>query len=405
MYIRFKHIFLFLIILVFGLACSNKNNVRVVTSIVDKIDFVDKILVSGTIDALKTTNVSCPRLRTNATVIYLIPEGTHANIGDTLCRLQATSITNEYKEALNRLERTKAEKNKVLAGIELDYLLLKAQVEEIKTATKIALLDSARLEFATDISKELLHLRLKKAKLEKQKVSQKLKFLKIIKRSEIQKLNLRIRQAENNVKRRKGQMDQLIIISKTAGIVIYSKLWSSGTKIKKGDIVWDGTILMQIPDMSKMQVNLSVNESNYKRIQIGQKTIFRIDAFSNIVLKGEIQKKAPVGIPVSKNSQVKYFEITASIDSVGFSIKPGLSVSCDIILENFIDTIVIPQIAIHEMDSIQFVYVLKGEKYIQKNIEIAYSNNNMAVIKTGLTKNEILALNKPEESLIQKKNR
>lgn len=382
-------------------SCNNKQDSTVLTALVEKTDFIDKITVSGTIESLKTTSISCPRINTDATILYLITDGSEVEKGDTLCILEASDISTKYDNALKDLEVARAEKEKAVASMELEYLVLKAKVDEIETTTAISLLDSTQMEFSSEVNKEIIRLQLEMAREEKKMINQKLKFLKRINQSKVQKLDLKIKRQENNLQRNKEMLDKLIIISPEKGMIVYAKLWTSGLKVREGDIVWNNMPIFQIPDMSNMQVKLLVSESSYKRVQKEQKVIYKIDAFKDIELSGKIIKKAPVGVPVAKDSKVKYFEITSSIDSTDFSIQPGLSVNCDIIIREFSDTLVIPQIAVYTTDSGSFAYILEGGKFLYKPVKIGYFNNNKAVVDSGLVGGEILALYKPKESLIK----
>jgi hypothetical protein len=97
---------------------------------------------------------------------------------------------------------------------------------------------------------------------------------------------------------------------------------------------------------------------------------------------------------------VKVFEAFVSIDSAGFTIQPGLSTSCNIILECIEDTVVVPLPAIFEKDSTKIVYVLQDGKYIRQTVELAANSESYAVVAKGLEGSEEIALTEPSEDLI-----
>ena len=67
------------------ISCSPKADFEnIITTPVQRKDFVDVVTVHGTLEAIKTHNFACPGLRYDATIKYLIPEGTRVTVGDTL---------------------------------------------------------------------------------------------------------------------------------------------------------------------------------------------------------------------------------------------------------------------------------------------------------------------------------
>ncbi len=395
-----KHIFFSLMLLILYLSCSPENRYdNFIKYKVKRTEFINKITTYGIIEATKTYTIACPGIREDATITYLIPEGTYVNEGDTVCILEANELENKYKEAVKNLETTKAEYNKSIADLNLQYLLLDSQVKIIESATEISRLDSIKLAFASQVYRKLIELEIEQAEIEKEKIQKKLEFLKIINKFELKRMEMKIKQAENNVARIKDKLDKLVLKSNTAGMVIYAKQWR-GNKLREGDIVWGSMTIIQIPDMSKMLIKLTVNETHFKRIEKDQNINITIDAFPDIKLTGKITKKTPVGKPIKEDSNVKVFEVFASIDSSDFTIQPGLSITCDVIKESVPDTIVVPLLAVFEKDSLKVVYITEGEKYKRQIVKLACKSDNYAVITEGLKGNEEIILTEPPEDLI-----
>jgi RND family efflux transporter MFP subunit len=385
-----------------NICCTPKTEFsRIITLPVEKKDFLDVVTVSGILEAVNTHTYGCPGIWSDVTILYLIPEGTQVEPSDTLCILECREIANEYLLAVNELENARAEYNKSLADLNLQFLLLEAQVKSIDASTDIKKLDSLQMEFTSPSSREIIRLELEKAELERNIAQMKLEFLKQINDSELQKMKLKIEQNANRVDQAKSKLDKLILISDVDGIVVYNIHWVSNKKVREGDIVWANMPIIQIPDLSAMQVKLEVSEADYKRLAIDQTLQIIVDAFPDIQLPGKIKYKAPVGKPVSEKSDVKVFEVTASVDSSSLGLQPGLGVTCNVLVRNVPDTLVIPVISLFEEDSLKVVYIADNEKFIKKIVTVADYNNEEVVITSGLKYHEILALRKPPESLIK----
>ena len=158
---------------------------------------------------------------------------------------------------------------------------------------------------------------------------------------------------------------------------------------------------MEIPQVGEVQAELQVNETYFKQIEQGQIIELKVDAIPDLKLSGKIKRKAPMGKPIQRRSKVKVFEVIAELDSAFLTVQPGLTVTCDVFINHIPDTLVVPVVSIFEDDSIKVVYVESGNHFTRQPVEIAAGNNKFAVIKTGLSGEEVLSNKKPPESLIQ----
>ena len=367
---------------------------------VKKSAFNERVTVSGLIEAKNKFGINCPEIHTDATIIFLIDEGTAVSKGDTVCILDASELVNEYLNARTDLENAKAEYNKTRADLDLQYLLLQAQVKSIEASSEISRLDSTQLNFASPTRRRIIELEIQQAEIEKDRILKKLEFLKRINESELIKTRMKIKQAETNLSRKKERMDLLTITSPANGIVMHTQTWWSDSKPKLGDIVWDWMPLVEIPDMSEFEVKLLVGEADFKRIDQDQSVLIHIDAVPGLNLTGRITRKTPMGRPINRDSDVKIFEIYADFDTLDNRLKPGLSTTCYVSTKTLNDTLVVPLVSIFDKDSLKIVYVQNGEKFQQCKVNIGYSGENFAVISEGLKEDDVLCLIRPPDTFI-----
>ncbi len=391
----------FIVCLLILASCADKTTYSdILTSPARRKDYQDIIRTEGTLEAINTYSYGCPGIFSDVTILYLIEEGNHVKTGDTLCILEGRELENEYLQALIELEKAEADYIKTKANLDLQYLVLETEVKTIEASTEISRLDSLQMKFTSPSSREIIMLELEMAEIQRSSLMKKLEFLKQINASELQKMKLQITQKQNQVDRLEWQLGTLILTADVEGIVVYARSWQSGVKVREGDVVWADMPIIQIPDLSRMHVKMQVSESVYKRLVIDQAVTHSVDAYPDIILTGRIKYKAPVGKPVKRDSEVKIFEVTASIDSLSVEIQPGLAVTCDVLVNSIQDTIVVPVVTLFDQDSIKVVYVAENNGFIEKEISVSEYNNTEAVIKSGLKGNEILALVRPPASLL-----
>lgn len=382
-------------------SCQSKQN-NVYTYPVQYSDFSDKLSVVGELQPSTSTNISCPHLRADATVSYLVEHGKRVKKGDTVCILEAQGIVSKYDQANSDLENAKAEYRKAEAQLHLDTQILIAQKETIEASEAIKQLDSIQQKFVSSSRKKLIELELKKSELEKQKIVNRLNSLKKINKSKLRQKELKIKQAENQLRSAKLLLDQLIIIAPSSGTFLRAKERSNNKLINTGDVIWGGMSIGKIPNSQTYHVNFELSEQDCKRIEKG--FYFDSSLDSSKFVCGKIKNKASVGIPVEQNSEVNIFKVIAAIDSLNFKPKPGESIFCKITTKTISNAYILPLLSVFYEDSIQVVYVASKDKFERRKIKITYKNAVQAIVKEGFSLGESVALIKPNKSLILNKD-
>lgn len=396
-----KKLFLICILVLSILSCHKTTIDDTFIFTIENRDFEDFLTTSGTVEAVNSVGLSCPR-NVEGKVIYLIKDGQFVHAGDTVCLIEDQNLQNRYENAVSDLERTQAQYRKTEADLALQYSILESQVKANEAETEIARLDSAQLKFLTPNQLKIKLLELERVEIEKKKLSKKLNALKRIQQSELRRLQLRLKSMENNIQKFEELINTLTVVATIDGLAIRADSWSTGNKLREGDVVWGNMPLIMIPNLDKMKVKIWAPEAHYKRIELGDSLSYSFDALPNNRAFGKIISKSPVGTPIKRDSKVKFFEMVASVDSTIQIPEPGLSANCKIYLKHITDTIVIPRVAVFEIDSVNYAFVLSKNKFIQKELKLGPTTLKEIVVEKGLTRGDKISLIKPEKGLIHK---
>ena len=249
--------------------------------------------------------------------------------------------------------------------------------------------------------------------LKKKKLQKKFAAQVRIDNSEVMQLKSRILMQKNRIKTFQDQLNSLTLVSPGDGIVMHYEgpllyfmgngVGSMGGKIEEKSSVFGNTPVLQFPDMKEMQVSVEVPEAEYKRIQNDQKVLIRIDASDNLTTTGKVKRKSLAGKKNAEKTAIKSYEVIIKVDSCHLKMKPGLSASCQIIVDQLKDTIVVPTAAIFSKDSLKMVYIAEGAKFKPVVVETGMSNNSRSVITKGLSGDETIALMEPPFNLLKKR--
>ena len=404
-------IYFFLVVLII-IGCK-PNKVSILTYDLKKSDYIETIDAMGAIQAVNNFVLLSPGIDVSVmTVAHLAEEGTHVKKGDTICILDAPELLYRLETFNIELEKMNADMKKLEADNALQMAILKAQLETNKAQIAISMLDSIQLKFAPAVKQQLLLLDMEKANVEKRKLQKKFAAQERIDNSELIQLRSRIMMQKNRIKVFEDQIKSLTLVSPGEGIVVHydspvmyfmgSGVGTIGGKIKEKSSVFSNSPIIKFPDMKEMQVSVEVPEADFKRIQSGQKVFIRVEASANLNTTGKIKRKSLAGKSNAEKPTIKNYEVIVSVDSCHLMMKPGMSASCRIIVNQVKDTIVVPAASIYGKDSLKIVYVAKGEKFMPVTVETGLSNSSKIIVSKGLSGNETIALMEPPYNLVSK---
>jgi len=397
-------------------SCKDNRFAGLITYQIKKSDYVEKIAVAGTIQAVTNTPVIPPRTSySQMTVIRLAKDGSFVKKGDTLCVLSVPELVTMDNEVLTSIENLEAEQKKAEADNKLNIALLEAQVATSEAQLKISSLDSLQMKFATEVNRKLIDLEMKKAIIEKQKIVRKLASAKLVGATDIMQKKARVMQEKMREQTYADQLRSLTLIAQRDGLVMRTEApritvissaggsGSYGGPIREGSVIFIlNTAVLQFPDLSRMQISTDVSEADFKRIEKGQKVNITVSSSKRILTTGSINKKNLVPSQVMRNinSKVKFFEVIIAVDSCHSDMKPGLSANCEIILKQEKDNVFVPTLAIFERDSSRVVYVREKMKFRPVKVNTGTTGSSYTIITNGLRGDEIIALSEPPNSLI-----
>lgn len=382
-------------IIIFLFSCSSSDDNSLLFT-VNEGTFVNEIEVQSTIEAVRSITVTCPA-RIEGTVLFLVEDGTYVEKGDTVCILENRQLENEYEDLLRRVEVSQAQYNRGKADMEMNYAMLQAQVENNKAQLSITQLDTAQLEYLPDYQRRIRELEIQRATVEKTKLERKLEFLELINETELHRLQLQIEQQKSQAENVKARLAELTMTAPQNGLALRANHRRGNEKINEGDQVWQNMPLVEIPDMTEVKAMMMVSENAYKRISVGDSIIFTFDAMPGNMAWGNIQRKAPVGRPVSRDSRVREFEITATVDTFHIIPEVGISGNTRIILKSIPNSLAIPRIAVFDTDTLRVVYIKQGANYVEQEVFTGETSPREAMILAGIEPFDRVSLRKPEK--------
>jgi RND family efflux transporter MFP subunit len=157
---------------------------------------------------------------------------------------------------------------------------------------------------------------------------------------------------------------------------------------EEGAFAAPGMPLLQITDISKLKFTINLPEQKMNQFEVGQTNQLTVDAFPEIILKGEVSligSKANMG-----NSFPVQFLVGNTPD---LKIKSGMSGSVLVANKNEQKQIIIPSSSIVGTNLKPQVYKVKQGKATLSDITISKRIGNKVVIEKGLTDGDVIVTN------------
>ena len=357
--------------------------------------------ITGELQAINETEINAPaalrsrNLRiTNIQIQDLIPEGTVVDSGDWIATLDRSEADNSLKDILDNYERevsawenAKLDSTMTLRQLRDDLVNLNFVVEERKITLEQSKFEPPAIIRQAEIAHE-------KAVRGYNQACNNYDL-------KVQQAEATIREAEINMVRygrSKEEMESVLaqfdITAPAAGMVIYKKE-ATGQKRTAGSTINPRDLAVAtLPDLSRFISATYANEIDIGDLKMGQNVRVGIGAFPDMHLSGTIIYMANVGEQIP-NTNAKVFEVKIELNEHDPILRPSMTTTNEVVVDIIDSVLYAPIEAIHENDSLTFVYTKEGYKQI---VELGEKNENHVIIKEGLVVGEKLYLSIPSES-------
>ncbi len=155
--------------------------------------------------------------------------------------------------------------------------------------------------------------------------------------------------------------------------------------VRRGDTVNSGTTVATLITTEKV-AELSLNEIDAAKVKVGQSATLTFDAFDDVSITGTVAEVDMVGV-VSQG--VVNYTVRITFDTDDERIKPGMTVSADIVTEKHADVLAVPVSAVKTERNKSYVEVPVGDEGASATltkvfVETGASNDEFIEIVSGL---------------------
>ncbi len=195
-----------------------------------------------------------------------------------------------------------------------------------------------------------------------------------------------LKQAEANAEVAKVQLSYTSIYALTSGVI-------ASVSTQEGETVMAGLAaptFVNIIDLTRLEVQVYVDETDIGKIQIGQEATFTVDTYSDTDFKGTVTAIYPKA--VIQDNVVNYIVVVEISDFMDKILRPEMTATVTIQLETKKDVIAVPSRAIIRERGERFVAVIENGTRISKKIKTGWYDSNYTEVVEGLIEGETVLL-------------
>ena len=182
------------------------------------------------------------------------------------------------------------------------------------------------------------------------------------------------------------------VLSPTDGTVLTAPV-VQGQVVIGAASVNSGTTLMTIANLSKLLIELHINQVDKARLSLDKVVQIRAEALKEETKDAHIAFIAPIA--TTKNS-VKGFQVQALIEKADPRLSPGMTVTVNIPIGHAEDAVSVPVTAVFKGEgNKRVVYVKSGEATEKREVKIGVTNIDHAQILNGVKEGEQILLIEP----------
>lgn len=375
---------------------------KIPTQEVSRGEFVNRITVTGELEAVNSKVVTAPALSWRIgtlKIVKLVDDGSRVEEGQVITEFDKTDVQKSLADAEGELEIARAELRKAQTNHASVETTAEIDLEIARINLESAKLKLEQAAFEADIDRKQKEFDLEKAAIDLEKAEQDLENKRRVNREEISKLELNVEQVETKLTEARNSLEMMTVTAPNPGIAIVQRSWMTGAKWQVNDQPYANWPLVGLPDLSNMRAKVQVNEVDIAKIRVDQPVEVRLDADADSTYTGHITTVAALARPKNRNSSVKVFDVEANLDQSGGRLLPGMTVRCDIIAERLPDTLSIPLDAVFEVDGATVAYIKNGSGFEPRPVTLGSRSDDRVLVASGLAEGDEVALGDPTLNL------
>jgi RND family efflux transporter MFP subunit len=155
--------------------------------------------------------------------------------------------------------------------------------------------------------------------------------------------------------------------------------------VEIGKLVTPGQSIFTLVDIHKIKIVAHVSELDIAKISINNTAEIVLDSLGGDKFNGHV---ATIGLKADDSTRC--FPVEILVDNPDEKLLPGMVATVSVLSEKPKKLILIPLNAVHSLNNIKVVYIMKDNKITQKRIQTSSNINDHVIVEKGLAEGDML---------------
>lgn len=300
--------------------------------------FGGNIVETGTLEAIRTTSFTLPRMQYSfgtLRIVKMVEHGAVVHPGDSLIQLDLSGVNQYIMDRQTNLENAEAAVEMMMVNNDNKIKSLETSLRNERASFALKQIEVDATSFESERTRQIKQLEFEQAKINIAQFERRIELTRIMNENDMKIQRIRLEQIEKDIRNANLTKSEYSIITQVYGVFQVGPNYRSMTypyqPLKVGDEVYQGQPLGNVPELEYMKVITFINENDFLKIHEGQKVAVRLDATPNIVFDGEITHIGKLCHlrEYGTGSRQKVFDVEVNILKSDERLKPGMTVSCE----------------------------------------------------------------------------
>lgn len=351
------------------------------------------VYLQGDLRATRQTNLTAPAVGGALRILKVLDTGTQVRKDDPIMEFDPADQQFALEQAESELQEAEQEILKRRAEI-------RAQEAQDKVGLLTAQFDVRRTALDAAVDQDLISpndYKIRQAEHEEAKrnlvrVEKDVASRSITSKAGLAVLEERKTRAELSATRARQNMDNLILRAPMDGVVsVRDNSDASGgfyyegmtlPAYRAGDTVYSGRPVVDVFDLSTMEVRARVNEQERANVAVGQSATIETDAVHGLTPLAKVSSISGLGRADSRAGPMRQFDVMLELLNADPRLKPGTTVRLLVEGDTVKDLLLLPRQALFEIDGKPNVYMRTGpESYVPKPIRVLHRTEGQIAVE------------------------
>jgi len=384
------------------------------TAEVRRGELVDSVELRGEVKAVKSVVLTAPSSAGDIQIVKLAKNGSMVKKNDVLVQLDVTTLQNTLAQHRSDLKQAEAQIEGAHAQANLQQEQDRTDLLKSGYDVQRARLETSKKDILSKIDGEKNKLLLADAEQKLKEIEQKLTSDGTSAKADLASKKQKSEKALLEVDQDKSRLAAMTLRAPVDGMVTLMPNYRAGgmfgggsaPEFKEGDRAWPGASILELPDLSALQVVARVDESDRARLRSGQNVKVRIDAVPDKEFVGRVEEISSMAKPdYSGWPPTKNFDMTVRIEKSDSRLRPGMSATARVAASRVADAVLIPAEAAFSRSGRMVAYVLSrgafGGGFKEREIVTGRRGDGQLEVLQGLKPGDRVALKLPLQEKTQ----